>query len=144
MNIVPYNPFEAGRQLNKIFDNFFNQNLTDFLGSDISNFGPSANVYETETAFFIELATPGFSRDQLNLEVQDTLLTIRGDVADGNTDNTYLRREFSREPFVRTYQLPDDVESTGVQANYENGILTMTLPKRTESPQSASRKIEIK
>ena len=144
MNLVPYDPFEAGKQLNKIFDNFFNRHLTDFIGSDYHSNGPSANVYETDAAFTIELATPGFFRDDLTIDVKDRLLSVRAEtVTEPNDDVTFLRREFTRSPFVRTYQLPDEVDAERVDAAYQNGILTLTLPKY-DPVESAARRIEIK
>ena len=144
MNLVPYDPFEAGKQLNKIFDNFFNHRLTDFVGSDYSSHGPSANVYETNAAFTIELATPGFFRDDLTIDVEDRLLTVRADtVTEPNQNQTFLRREFIRSPFVRTYQLPDEVNAECVEAAYQNGILTLRLPKY-DPVEPAVRRIDIK
>lgn len=143
MNISPYSSFEVNRSISRAIENFFNDSLTNFVGSDTFTTNVSANVSETSQAYRIELAVPGFAKEQLDTEVKDGFVTVRAEVMEDKTEKIqYLRREFNRTAFVRTYQVPEDVNAEKITATYENGVLTLLLPK--EETTLISRKIEIK
>jgi HSP20 family protein len=106
---------------------------------------PSANIKESEEAFEIELALPGFKKEDFKIEVQDKSLTVSSESKtenEGSTEN-YIRKEFSFNSFSRSFRLPRTVDSEQIAAEFENGILTLTLPKREEAKAKEPRLIAI-
>lgn len=106
---------------------------------------PSANIKESEEAFEIELALPGFKKEDFKIEVQDKSLTVSSESKTENEDSTenYIRKEFSFNSFSRSFRLPRTVDSEQIVAEFENGILTLTLPKREEAKAKEPRLIAI-
>ena len=119
------------------------------LGQDFFLQGayPKVNVVTFDDRVEIEAAIPGLSRDAVEVEVTEGILTIRGESNQrtGVDDAQYARREVKRSAFARSFQLGENLDEGGIEAAYENGILTLTVPKvePTDSP-TVVRKIEIK
>ena len=89
---------------------------------------------------------PGLSKDNVDIEIKDGILTIRGDSNQRGDieDSQYARREVKRSAFARSFQLGDNLDQTNVTAAYENGILTLTIPKMHPTvEESVVRKIAI-
>lgn len=128
------------------WDDFFNDRFFNrFSPAGNQAHVPAVNVIEEEKAYRIEVAAPGLSKKDFNLEVEDDVLTISFEREESNKDeqNNYLRREFSARSFKRSFQLPDTVDQDGIQASHEAGILMVSLPKREEVLQKAPKQIEV-
>ena len=128
-------------------DEFFN---TDWFGgtSSVNRIGlntPAVNVQETEDAFHIELAAPGLTKEDFNIELDNDTLSISSEIKDeSNEENDqYTRREFSYQTFRRSFNLPDTINSAEVNATYENGVLKINLAKKEEAKIQPKRLIEI-
>jgi HSP20 family protein len=138
-NIVKVHPFPATKTLtNGFFNEFFNRSLSDIVGGDIQLNQPATNVTETNDAFKVELAAPGFDKKDIVLNVEDGYLTIEAKHEEKNEEKTeqperFLRREFRYEAFSRSFKLPKTVNIEGIAAVYEKGILNITLPKKEEA-----------
>jgi HSP20 family protein len=93
---------------------------------------PAADIADTSDALLIRLDVPGLSKSQLTVTVQDGMLTVRGERA---TDalGTYTKRERRYGAFQRTFTLPDGVVKSDVAAGVKDGVLTLTVTKRTGS-----------
>lgn len=105
---------------------------------------PAVNVLETENEFRIELIVPGFSKENFDLQVENELLTLSATVEPTEREEeTVIRRQFEARSFERRFELPDSVNPDTLGASYDNGILTVTLPKREEAKPQPPRKIEI-
>jgi HSP20 family protein len=121
--------------VNGLFDEFFNRNIGDFVGAD--NFASQAavNVIETENAFKIELAAPGFDKQDFTLNVENDQLTIEAkhETKEEETNERYTRREFRVAAVKRSFKLPKTVNQEAINAVYENGILNVTLGKKEEA-----------
>jgi HSP20 family protein len=116
----------------KNFDELFTKGLDQFFGSDfVNNVAPSANVIESDKAYHIELIAAGFSKENFKLGIDKGLLTISAEVAEEKADEKvkYTRREFRKNSFKRSFQLPDTVDAEAISATYESGILKVVLPK---------------
>jgi HSP20 family protein len=116
-----------------------------FGGMDTSTNVPAVNIKENEKDYMLELAIPGFKKEDFNIEVDNDILTISSEVkheTETNDDN-YTRREFSVSSFKRAFTLPETVNEDAINAVYEGGILTLTLPKREEALPKPKRLIEI-
>ncbi|GLB53551.1 hypothetical protein NBRC110019_25920 [Neptunitalea chrysea] len=131
--------------LPNLLDEFFMK--PDFFGG-VQNLGtstPPVNIKDTEKEFFVELAVPGRKREDFNLEVDDNVLTVSSEVKSENEvkDKNYTRREFNYTSFRRAFTLPETVNEDAIKATYEDGVLTITLPKKEEALPKAKRFIEI-
>lgn len=123
------------------FNTFFND---DFFRKEPVNARPLVNIHETETGFGIELAAPGLSKEDFHIDLDKNLLTISADKKAETTEgeSTYTKREFNYFSFTRTFTVPETVDTEAIKGSYENGILTVSLPKKAEV-QKAKRAIEI-
>ena len=133
---------------NMLFPSLFN----DLMGSDWfggterwNTAAPAVNIKDTEKSFELELAVPGVKKDDFTIEVDHDVLTISSEVTRENEESQeqYTRREFSYAAFKRAFTLPETVDSTKIDARYENGILTLTLPKKQEALPNPKRVIAI-
>ena len=92
---------------------------------------PAVNILETKKDFKLKIAAPGFKKNDFKLEVQHGLLTISGEMKmeKEEKEERYTRQEFSYSTFRRSFTLPENIKADKIGANYEDGLLTVTLPK---------------
>ena len=94
----------------------------------------------------MEVAAPGFEKGDFKLEVDHDLLTISSEkkVENETKDGEqFTKREFSYQSFSRSFTLPNTADGERIEANYDNGILRITIPKKEEAKPKPSRVIEI-
>lgn len=128
------------------FDNLFNEFFnTGFPQRKIvTTSTPAVNVLELENGYKLEIAAPGFAKENFTLEVDKGILTIAGKLEKETKEGEkYTRREFHYSEFKRTFHLPDTVDSNAINAQFENGILTITLGLKEEAKPAPARQIEI-
>lgn len=102
---------------------------------------PRVDVYEVEGALSVRAELPGFSAEDLDVSLEDGVLTLSGTRSFADAENvTYHRRELAEGGFSRTIRVGDAYDPESVEAVYRDGILTVTLTKR---PEVLPRKIEI-
>lgn len=103
-----------------------------------------ANIFEAEDGYHLELQAPGRNREDFKLEIQENRLIISSEKEDPANPADYrnLRREFRTSSFRRSFPLDDSINTDGIQARYENGILRILLPRKAESNQG-SRQINV-
>ena len=128
-----------------LLDEFFGSD-TPFSGLSNRSHVPSVNISETDTNFELALAAPGKTRKDFNVELDDHVLTVSSESKHEDTSKTdqYTRREFRYDNFQRSFRLPETVDTAGIKAKYDNGILTITLPKHEEAIPEPKKQIEIK
>ena len=130
-----YDPFSVLRnEMDRLFDNYLSVNLPSAAYGATATpqrvSGPALNAWETEESAFIEAEVPGLTLEDLDLSVQGTELTLRGECREQAPENAdYHRRERSSGKFSRVLRLPFPVEVNRVEAQLKNGILTVRLPK---------------
>ena len=93
------------------------------------SFAPSANVIDNDEAFKLELAAPGFTKKDFKIDLEKDILTITSEREEKNELN-YTRREFGDGNFCRSFVIPETVETEKIKAEYKNGVLALTLPKK--------------
>ncbi len=133
------------------FGNFFDT----FFDNDFANFEAVktpvlVNTIETKDAYKLEIAAPGFEKDQVKISVDGQLLTISAekeseklnDASTSSVTENYTRREFGFVSFKRSFNLPKTVSAEKISADYKNGILAVVLPKMEEA--KAKGTIEVK
>ena len=112
-----------------------NSFLNEFFGENNLSKGHTyndkkANTTENEESYGILLELPGFSKEEINIEINNDIILISSDVK--KTDENYKIKEFSKSSFERSFHLPDDVNVDDIEATMENGILSITLNKIKE------------
>lgn len=122
-------------------DRFFS-NRWPFADQDLF---PAVNIKESDDAFHTELAAPGFSKKDFKVSVEGSYLTISADkeVEKSESNDRFTRKEFERNSFSRTFNLPQNVDETKIEAAYHSGILKLTIPKKEKSKPASKKEIEI-
>ncbi len=146
MNVTRYNQTIPAKNIFDTFDDFFSRNIADFLGSDDTINTPSVNIVETEKAYRLEVAAPGLTKEDFEVNVDQGLLRVSAqrEQKDEVKDGKYTRRAFNYTALSRSFKLPEIVDADAIAATYENGVLNITLPKKNEAVVETARKIEIK
>jgi len=104
---------------------------------------PAVDISENETAYSITLEVPGVARDQISVEVNQDVLTVRGDrkTATDEEKGSMRRVERSQGSFARSFSLPDDANADAIEAKLHEGLLELTIPRRARP---TARAIEVK
>lgn len=138
--------FSLQRDVNRIFDDFWRRFDQPFgaVGRWDAG-GPRADITETDNALEVSVELPGMDQKDVDVSLTDTTLTIKGEKKSGRDENRkgYHLSERSYGSFYRTIPLPSGVDTEKVNAEFKNGILTVTLPK-TEEALSRVKKIAVK
>ncbi len=132
MSLIKYNPRRYATQgVSRIFDDLFNDKFFNSDWTGDNSFVPQVDVSETEKAFELQFAVPGLDKKDLNIDLNDGVLTVSGERKFENEtkEKNYHSVETKYGSFKRSFQLPDNVDTEKVQANYEAGILKVEIPK---------------
>jgi HSP20 family protein len=124
-----------------IDDLFLNQDW-----SQINTTVPAANIIEADDHFNIELAAPGKKKSDFKIELDEGVLTISSETETKSTEKegSFTRKEFGYSAFKRSFNIPDTVVADKISANYKEGILTVSLPKKEEALPQPKKLISIK
>ncbi len=137
------NPFPT------LFDRMFDSDLMDWASRNFSETNttlPSVNIKESNDSFEVEMAAPGFSKQDFKIELNNDQLTISSEKKMENEEKEgeqYTRREFSYQSFSRTFTLPNIVNGDKIHARYDNGVLRISIPKKEEAKLKPSKLIAI-
>jgi len=136
-------------QYPSLFDRFFENDLFDWSSRNYSNTSttlPSVNIKESNDDFEVEVAAPGFTKNDFKIELNHDLLTVSSEKEIENEtkeDQHFSLREFSYQSFSRSFTLPNSADSEKIGAKYENGILRIVIPKKEEAKPKPARQIAI-
>ncbi len=136
-------------QYPSLFDRFFENDLFDWSSRNYSNTNttlPSVNIKESIENFEVEVAAPGFTKDDFKIELKHDLLTVSSEKEIENETKEgqhFSLREFSYQSFSRSFSLPNTADSEKIGAKYENGILRIMIPKKEEAKPKPARQIAI-
>lgn len=145
MAIVRYDPFRDLRSLQEEVNRLFSTNLNRTFGDEGIGRGawaPSVDIYENKDQIVLEAELPGMKQEDFDLSIENNVITLRGERRFEKTDESdnYHRVERSYGSFTRSFTLPQTVSAEDAKAEYNNGVLRVTLPKREEAK---SRRIQI-
>jgi HSP20 family protein len=131
------------RSLSHFVDEFF-QGFPAGPGKEESFGFPPVNIHETADAYHLELSAPGRSKEDFKIAVDGGQLTISFEKKEETRTEEYktVRKEFSFRSFKRSFNLDDKIDSNGIQARYDNGVLKLLLPKK-EQVKDAAKQITI-
>jgi HSP20 family protein len=146
MTVVRYDPFRDLRTLQEEVNRLFSTNLTRAFGDDEGigrgAWAPSVDIYENKDQIVLEAELPGMKQEDFDLSIENNVITLRGERRFEKADETdnYHRVERSYGAFTRSFTLPQTVSAEGATAEYNNGVLRVTLPKREETK---ARRIQV-
>ena len=146
MNIIKYDPFRELRSLQDEVNRLFGSTMSRG-GSDEDTFGggwsPRVDIYENKDNLVIEAELPGMKPENVDISIENNVLTIQGkrEFEKKDEGDNFHRVERHYGSFTRSFTLPPTVNSEDASANFENGVLNLTLAKREEAK---PRRIEIK
>jgi HSP20 family protein len=123
--------------------NIFDNDLGDFFGKRFSD--PAANIIETPDSFELDIAAPGLKKDDFKINLENNIMTISAEFEDQKREEgkNYSRKEFYYGSFSRAFTLPKTIDLDKIKADYENGILKISLPKKEESKVEIKKEIKI-
>lgn len=131
MTLVKNNPVYFGN----LFDELFNQFPTNWGKDAQSGFtSVPANIHETKDGYHVEISAPGRNKEDFKVSLENGLLSIGFEKKEEteNKDFKTIRKEFSFRSFKRSFSLDEKINTAGIQAKYENGVLKLYLPKKEE------------
>ncbi len=133
--------------LTNLFDDFFTRDLFNWPSNSVTGTTiPKVNIYETENEFHVEMAAPGMTKNDFKIELDNNMLTISSQKSYENTEEdtkNFQRKEFSYQSFERTFNLPDSAEADKINAKYNDGILSLVIPKKEEAKRKPVKTIKI-
>ena len=144
MNIVKYDPFRDLRtlqdEMNRLFSGTFSRGSQDEVLRGA--WSPSVDIFENKNEIVLEAELPGMSAEDVNISIENNVLTLHGERKFEKKDegDNFHRVERSYGSFTRSFTLPPTVSSENANAEFNNGVLRLTLAKREEAK---PRRIEI-
>jgi HSP20 family protein len=146
-------PYEYGTDIDRLFDQF-RSNFEDLLWYPRTNFldlseqrrTPSMDVVDLGDKYQLTVELPGISKDDINIEVtpHDIEISAEKKTQEEERKKNWLRRERSSTGFYRYLELPEELKTADVDAEFKDGILKLTLPKIEPKPASETKKVKIK
>ncbi|MGN8068867.1 Hsp20/alpha crystallin family protein [Mucilaginibacter sp. 22184] len=119
-------------------DKFFDKPL--FTGEQL----PAVNIRETKHNFELEVAAPGFKKEDFKISTENGLMTISAETSKEQKEETenYTRKEFSKTAFTRSFKLPENVEEEKIKASYKDGLLVVDL-KKSDKVLPAKKEVKV-
>ncbi|MCX8057817.1 MAG: Hsp20/alpha crystallin family protein [Spirochaetes bacterium] len=140
-DLIFWSPFKELEDLKNEIDKFFNWDYD----SPIKLNAPAIDIEQDENNFYIKADIPGLTKDDIEIELKDGMLTLRGEkkVEKEEKKKECFRKERWEGKFERTISLPDYIDTEKAEATYNNGVLEITLPKKEEKkPKKLTLKIK--
>lgn len=139
MALIPWDPFRPLRRREDLFEEFFKE---AFGRTEVME--PAAEVAESENEVTVKMTVPGVEKDQLQVSVDDDVLTVRGELRKETEEKkkNFFRQEIRYGAFQRSVALPTEVEGTKATAELKNGLLKITLPK-AKAPKAKEIKVAV-
>jgi HSP20 family protein len=129
-----WEPFRGSydSQLNRLFTDFFGRTSQD---QNLTSWAPAVDIFEGEHELVVKADLPDIKPEELDIRVENNILTIRGErkFEKKAEEKNYLRVERSYGSFARSFSLANTVNSEAIKADYKDGVLTLSIPKREEA-----------
>lgn len=134
-NLTRWEPAREMMTLREAMDRLFDDAFTRPLGFARENGTPAIDMYQTDDEVVVKTAIPGFKADDVQINVTGDVLTVRGEMRqdEDNQEKTWQMREHRWGSFERSVLLPTEVSADKARAEFENGVLTITMPKAETS-----------
>ena len=132
MVMQPWSPFRELRRMDETMNRLWRGFGRSNLGiEDAEGWALPLDVIEQEDKILVRASVPGVKPDELDISIEDNVLTIKGETSTSEdaVEETYRLRERRFGSFRRRLRLPESVDSEGADTRYEHGVLTVALPK---------------
>lgn len=149
MGTVRWDPFHGlvslQERMNRLFEQTLDRSRGEREGMAAATWAPAVDIYETPDSIVLQAELPGLSKDDIDIQVRDNVLTLKGErrsekeVKEGN----YLRVERAYGGFQRAFTLPAAVQADKIRAVFKDGVLDVSIPKAEEA-KPKQIKIEVK
>ena len=131
-------------RFSSFFDDFFNREF----GIDVTprtHQTPAVNIIEKNNAFFIELVAPSKEKNDFDVALENDTLTISttSEKESSEENALFMRKEFDYAAFQRSFRIPETIDTKNINAKYNNGLLSIELPKRKEAILETKKQIKI-
>jgi HSP20 family protein len=138
----PFKEFEASHQ--KMLEMM--KNMKQNFQESSSFYNPQLSLEQLDKSYLVEVDLPGLEKDSINVEIENNLLTISGQRAsnkESNTSNGFYQSERSFGAFKRSISLPKDALDENINADYKEGVLKITIPRKPENQVESKKQIKI-
>lgn len=140
-SLVRWQPFREltslQRQMNRLFESFSGRTSLMPFEEELSSleFGPPVDIIEDEQKLTFKVEVPGIEEKDIKVEVENNVLTVRGErkLEKEVKEENFRRMERHYGAFARSFSLPPSVDAEKIEANYNNGVLAIQMPKRAEA-----------
>src|SRR6201997_1700130 len=135
----PFRGTSPETQLNRLFNDFFGRATQD---QNLTSWAPAVDIYEGEHELVVKADLPDIKPEELDIRVENNILTIRGErkfekvahpAGEKVDEKNYLRVERAYGSFARSFSLANTVNTEAIKADYKDGVLTLSIPKREEA-----------
>jgi len=143
--IVNFDPISEFDRLNAMMERVFGQPVRSSACAPEQNLLLPVDIYEREGSFVVKAAVPGVKPEELDVQVEDQVLTIHGETrnAEDLTEAKVYRREYTYGKFTRSIRLPGDLDLENIDARFDHGFVTITIPKVPE-PTPTVHKVNVR
>ena len=144
MTLVRINPIRGFERAARRMNEFFND-LDPSVSFEVGGFNPRVDILDEEKQIVVNAELPGVAKSDVKVNVnEEKMLTISGEKKKPEIEEgkSYIRTERAYSEFSRSFVLPDDADIDNISAKYDNGLLTLTIPK-TEPPAPKEINVEI-
>jgi HSP20 family protein len=134
-SITRFEPFRGVSTLQQQINRLFNETFDRSEEGNLTAWAPAVDIYETEHELVVKGDLPDVKPEDLDIRVENNILTIRGErkFEKKVAEDKYLRVERSYGSFSRSFSLANTVNTEAIKADYRDGVLTLTIPKREEA-----------
>ena len=145
--LTPWSPFRELEEMERHFGEVFGRSMLPSilrrLPLEQVAWAPAIDVFEKGDKFVVKAEVPGMKEDDIHVSVEGDMLTIRGEKKTESEikEEDYYRSEHSYGSFFRSVALPSTIDASKIEAEYENGVLEVTLPKK---PEVKPKKVAVK
>ena len=128
----PFRGTSPENQLNRLFSDFFGRASQE---QNLTSWAPAVDIYEGEHELVVKADLPDIRPEELDIRVENNILTIRGErkFEKKVDEKNYLRVERAYGSFARSFALANTVNTDAIKADYKDGVLTLSVPKREEA-----------
>ena len=132
--LTRWDPFQEMLNLRRTVDRLFDNVTPDHEWAQPAMWGLAVDMVENKDDFIVKASVPGINPDDLDISYSDDTLTIKGEIKEENQvkEDQYHLRERRYGSFIRSITLPNKIKGDAIQASYQNGVVTLRLPKAEE------------
>jgi len=153
---IGFRTMPAIKRFKDEWDSLFDGILEEFFGDtsspttsgflQVRGTFPKLNVSESDDAYSVEIAVAGFSKDSINIEIEDNVMTVSSskDKQSENTNNNCIYREIAKRSFRRVVRFPKKIIPDSAEASYKDGIITLSVKKVKESNKKEAVTVKVK